>query len=333
MTRDRPRIALSVGDPAGIGPDIVLRALQRPWSADLVVIADNAMVEARGRRFGLSLPGGTEVVHEALDAPVTAGQGDAKHAGGVLRALERAATGCLQGEFDAMVTAPVNKAIIAESGTPFSGHTEYLAELTGAKQVVMLLAAKTLRVALVTTHIPLARVPRAVTETPLLPILRTLSDDLKSKFGIESPRISVLGLNPHAGESGLLGHEDTRVIAPVIEAARSEGINATGPWPADTAFNQKLQQTTDAYLAMYHDQGLPVLKYASFGAAVNVTLGLPIIRTSVDHGTAYDLAGKTTGEADGSASADDLTRPAADSGSLEAAIEMAIELVKRKATS
>lgn len=337
MSRSRPRIAISAGDPAGVGPDIVLAALGRTWDAELIVVADRAMLEARANSLGIKLPSGLDVIHEPLAAPVIPGVGEAKNAAGVLNALKRATAGCMDRTFDAMVTAPVNKAVIAESGVPFSGHTEYLAELTNTPQVVMLLAAKTLRVALATTHIPLSKVPSAVTEAPLLSILQILNEDLQSKLGIEKPRISVLGLNPHAGESGLLGREDEAVIAPVIDQAKSAGINASGPWPADTAFNQKLQGETDAYLAMYHDQGLPVLKYASFGAAVNVTLGLPIIRTSVDHGTAYDLAGKTSLDLEPSADtaagndrASSKVAPAADSSSLEAAIEMAIDLAGRK---
>ena len=347
MNAFRPKIAVSAGDPAGIGPDVVLAALQKAWPADLVVLADRAMLEARSELLGLPLGADTEILNVPLAAPVVPGTGEPSNAAGVLAALKRATRGCMAGEYHAMVTAPVNKAVIAESGVRFSGHTEYLAELTGTDQVVMLLAATSLRVALATTHIPLAEVPKAVTSAPLLALMRILDSDLREKFGIASPRISVLGLNPHAGEGGHLGAEDDAVIAPIIEAAKDEGINASGPWPADTAFNQKLQSETDAYLAMYHDQGLPVLKYASFGAAVNITLGLPIIRTSVDHGTAYNLAGKTVHpevttkggskrdpeiEADrGIAAQNRASRPAADSSSLEAAIDVAIELARRKA--
>jgi 4-hydroxythreonine-4-phosphate dehydrogenase len=312
----RPSIAISAGDPAGIGPDIVLAAAQEDWDAELVVIADRAMLEQRAQL--LDLPSGVfdrlTIADEPLAAEAIPGTGDSRNAAGVLAALRRAVAGCQGGEFDAMVTAPVNKAVIADSGVPFSGHTEFLAELTSARQIVMLLTAGTLRVALATTHIPLSVVPEAVARAPLGNILQTLHDDLKIKFGITSPRISVLGLNPHAGEGGHLGKEDDAIIAPAIAAARDAGIDATGPWPADTAFNAALGEKTDAYLAMYHDQGLPVLKYASFGAAVNVTLGLPIIRTSVDHGTAFDLAG--TGKAD--------------VGSFRAALKMAIELAQKR---
>lgn len=305
---------------------MVLAASRRDWAAELVVIADQGMLEARAALLGLqtrfvaydpdipqaSRAGTLTVLHEPLAVAAAPGQSDAQNAAGVLAALERATQGCLSGEFDAMVTAPVNKAVIADSGVPFSGHTEYLAELTSTAQVVMLLAAKDLRVALATTHIPLSAVPGAITQSLLLDVLRVMDADLKSKFGIATPHISVLGLNPHAGEGGHLGMEDIEVIEPALRAAQNEGINVSGPWPADTAFNKRLGAQTDAYLAMYHDQGLPVLKYASFGAAVNITLGLPIIRTSVDHGTAFDLAG--TGDADPS--------------SFFAAVESALELVR-----
>jgi 4-hydroxythreonine-4-phosphate dehydrogenase len=235
------------------------------------------------------------VLHIPLAAAVSPGSPDTRNAAGVLAALDRCIDGCVDGEFAAMVTAPVNKAVICDSGVSFSGHTEYLAERTGAEQVVMLLAAGDLRVALATTHIPLADVPGAISSPLLLQILRVMHSDLRKKFAIAEPRISVLGLNPHAGEGGHLGREDIEVISPALRQHAREGIEATGPWPADTAFNQRLRANSDAYLAMYHDQGLPVLKYASFGAAVNITLGLPIIRSSVDHGTAFDLAGSGFG--------------------------------------
>jgi len=325
----RPRIAVSAGEPAGIGPDIVLAALAGgvDAGADLVVIGDRSMLESRTALLGLKLSlvdaddagaagnGPTvRVLDEPLAAEVVPGEGNPRNAAGVLAALRRAAEGCLAGDFDAMVTAPVNKAVIADSGVPFSGHTEYLAELTHTPRVVMLLAAGTLRVALATTHLPLAAVPGAVTGALLRDTLRILHGDLRRRFAIAAPRISVLGLNPHAGEGGYLGSEDDAIIAPAIRAARDEGIDASGPWPADTAFNPALAGKTDAFLAMYHDQGLPVLKFASFGAAVNITLGLPLIRTSVDHGTAFDIAG--TGRADG--------------GSFKAAVDLAVELAKKR---
>lgn len=323
-----PRIAISAGEPAGIGPDVVLAAARRDWPAELVVIADRQMLEARAALLGLdvqlvdydatteraSSTGTLAILHEPLDSEARPGVAETRNAAGVLAALKRATEGCLSGEFAAMVTAPVNKAVISDSGVPFSGHTEYLAELTGTDQVVMLLAAGKLRVALATTHIPLSAVPAAITQSLLVDVLRVMHADLYEKFGIDSPKISVLGLNPHAGEGGHLGMEDIDVIAPAIAQVKAEGIEASGPWPADTAFNKRLSEQTDAYLAMYHDQGLPVLKYASFGAAVNITLGLPIVRTSVDHGTAFDLAG--TGKAD--------------SSSFFAAIDSALELASVK---
>lgn len=311
-----PRIAISAGEPAGIGPDVVLAAAQQNWPAELVVIADRNMLAQRAEllRTDAAVADRISIEHVPLAAPVSAGSGDPLNAAGVLAALRRGVAGCQNGEFDALVTAPVNKAIIADSGVPFSGHTEYLADLTGTRQVVMLLAASDLRVALATTHIPLSAVPGAIASAPLAEILRILDADLRERFGISKPRISVLGLNPHAGEAGHLGREDDAIIAPAIAAARDAGIDASGPWPADTAFNARLRERTDAYLAMYHDQGLPVLKYASFGAAVNITLGLPIIRTSVDHGTAFDLAGSGK----------------ADSSSFGAALKMAIEIAGQR---
>ncbi|MFK7830540.1 MAG: 4-hydroxythreonine-4-phosphate dehydrogenase PdxA [Congregibacter sp.] len=323
-----PRLAISAGEPAGIGPDTVLVNAQADWPAELVVIADRDMLESRARLLNLkvrlrdydpaspraSVSGSISLIHEPLAVPSQVAIPDTRNAAGVLRALRRGADGCQSGEFDALVTAPINKAVINDSGTAFSGHTEFLAELTGAKHVVMLLTAKALRVALATTHLPLSQVPSAITTESLLGTLRIIHRDLVDRFAISAPRISVLGLNPHAGEGGHLGHEDAEVVAPAIEAAQAEGIRASGPWPADTAFNRKLLKETDAYLAMYHDQGLPVLKYASFGAAVNVTLGLPIIRCSVDHGTAFDVAG--TGKAD--------------SSSLAEAIGTALEMCQRR---
>ena len=320
------RIAISAGDPAGIGPDLVLAAAQREWPAQLTLIGDSAMLRQRAAEMGVKVkirvvadnaapatphsPGELCVMHEPLAVAVVPGVAAVENAAGVLAALDRTVDGCIDGVFHAMVTAPINKALICRSGVAFSGHTEYLAERTQTEQVVMLLAAGELRVALATTHIPLGAVPDAIRSDHLLGVLRVMHRELTAKFGLSTPRISVLGLNPHAGESGTIGCEDSERIAPAIASARSEGIQVTGPWPADTAFNARLRGETDAYLAMYHDQGLPVLKYASFGAAVNVTLGLPIIRTSVDHGTAYDLA----------ASGD------ADPGSFEAALALAIAL-------
>jgi len=255
-----------------------------------------------------------KVLHRPLATPCVAGELDVRNSPYVLRLLNDALDGVRSGEFDAMVTAPVQKSVIAESGVAFSGHTEYLAERCGVPKPVMLLVAGELRVALATTHLPLRRVPDAIKAPMLLDILRIMHQDLKSAFGIAEPRIAVCGLNPHAGENGLLGDEDLREIAPAIEAARAAGIQAFGPVPADTAFVPREMAKADAYLAMFHDQGLPVLKHAGFGAAVNVTLGLPVIRTSVDHGTALSLAGSGR----------------ADVGSLRAAVELAIDLVQRR---
>jgi 4-hydroxythreonine-4-phosphate dehydrogenase len=319
------RIAISAGEPAGIGPDVLLAAAERDWPAQLVVIADKDMLSARAALLGKSIRfddydststqssarGSVSVLHTPLAIPSIPGKADTRNASGVLKALDQCIDGCVSGEFAAMVTAPVNKAVISDSGVAFSGHTEYLAEHTGTDQVVMLLAAGDLRVALATTHIPLSAVPGAISAPLLQNILMIMHTDLQAKFGIRKPRISVLGLNPHAGEGGHLGREDIELIAPAIQAARATGLSVTGPWPADTAFNPALREHSDAYLAMYHDQGLPVLKYASFGAAVNITLGLPIIRTSVDHGTALDIAGSGS----------------ADSGSFIAAIESALQLI------
>lgn len=316
------RLAVSTGEPAGIGPDIVLASAQQNWDCELVVIADRGLLQQRATVLGLTVdladfdpnhyaPSGNgrlSVIHQPLVELVHPALPSSKNANAILDVLKLSVRGCQDGRFNAMVTAPLNKAVICDAGFEFTGHTEYLAQLCEVDKVVMLLAAKDLRVALATTHIPLRNVPDAINTTALLETLRIIHSDLQRKFAISAPRISVLGLNPHAGENGHLGQEDQEIIAPAIAAAQAEGIDALGPVPADTAFNPKLSGQTDAYLAMYHDQGLPVLKYASFGAAVNVTLGLPIVRTSVDHGTAFDLAG--TGEADCS--------------SFHAAIELAI---------
>ncbi|MBZ0250078.1 MAG: 4-hydroxythreonine-4-phosphate dehydrogenase PdxA, partial [Burkholderiales bacterium] len=255
------------------------------------------------------------VLHLPAPAPVAPGRLDPANGRHVLALLDRALAGCRSGEFAAMVTAPVQKSTINDAGVPFTGHTEYLAERTGTPRVVMMLAGGGLRVALATTHLALADVPAAITRPLVEEVLRTLDRDLRARFGIARPRILVAGLNPHAGESGHLGREEVERIIPALEAVRREGVDAVGPLPADTLFTARVLQGADAVLAMYHDQGLPVLKHASFGHAVNVTLGLPVIRTSVDHGTALDLAG--TGEID--------------AGSLGAAIDMAIEMARRSA--
>lgn len=321
-----PRIAITAGEPAGIGPDLVLELEAEDFAAELVVIADPGLIQARadqlGRPFRMTpyshgVPpelGSVKLLPIELAVPCRPGILDTRNADYVLSTLRRACQGCMTGEFNAMVTAPVQKSIIIEAGHAFSGHTEFLAEETGAENIVMLLTCARMRVALATTHLALADVPAAITENRLTSALRVLHGDLRNRFGIASPRIAVLGLNPHAGESGYLGREEIEIIAPTLDRLRAEGLALTGPLPADTAFTPRVLEQTDAILAMYHDQGLPVLKYAGFGQAVNVTLGLPIIRTSVDHGTALDLAG----------------RGGVDTGSLHSAAQLAIELAGKK---
>ncbi|MFT3931842.1 MAG: 4-hydroxythreonine-4-phosphate dehydrogenase PdxA [Spongiibacteraceae bacterium] len=325
-----PRIALTPGEPAGIGPDLIITLAQQQHGAQLIAIADPNLLQQRAQQLGLPLrirewnntiptqpnsAGELLVAPVTLSAPVRAGTLDKANAPYVLRTLEIAADGCMKNYFDAIVTAPVHKGIINDAGIAFSGHTEFFAERTHAENVVMMLATEQLRVALATTHLPLAEVPRHITRETLTTILHILHRDLRDKFGIAQPRIVVLGLNPHAGEGGHLGREEIDVIEPCLHTLRNHGMNLIGPLPADTAFTPKILQHADAVLAMYHDQGLPVLKYQGFGRAVNITLGLPIIRTSVDHGTALDLAG--TGKAD--------------SGSLQTALALACDLVQKSA--
>ncbi len=304
-------IGITTGEPAGIGPEIALRAAQSCGRA-CVLLGDRTLLERCALSIGMSwpLPSHCAIDHEPLLHPVRPGQPDARNASYVLRLLDRAIAACLGGQLAAIVTAPLHKAVINEAGIAFTGHTEYLAAATGARAVVMMLVGGGLRVALATTHLPLARVPGAITLESLALTLDVLDHDLRGRFGIREPRIAVTGLNPHAGESGYLGREEIDVIAPAIAAARARGVMADGPWPADTLFVPARARQADAILAMYHDQGLGPLKYASFGHGVNVTLGLPLVRTSVDHGTAFDLAG--TGRAD--------------PGSLLAAIGLAAEL-------
>ena len=292
-------IALTSGEPAGIGPELCVALAREPFAARLVAIGDRKLLSGFG-----------DVEHIPLERDVVPGKLDRANARYVLRMLDRAVQGCLAGEFDAMVTAPVQKSVINDAGVAFSGHTEYLAERCGASQVVMMLVGGGLRVALATTHLPLAAVPAAITRDGLLNVLRVLDRDLKRRFRIARPRILVAGLNPHSGESGHLGREEIEVIAPAVEAAAAHGIAAQGPIPADTLFVPQRLKEADCVLAMYHDQGLPVLKYASFGRGVNVTLGLPFVRTSVDHGTALDLAGSGR----------------ADAGSMAEAVKLAVEL-------
>jgi len=304
LTSTRPVVALTSGEPAGIGPEICSRIAGERWPARVVVIGDRTL-----------LAGCADVEHVPLAHPVVPGRLDPANRRYVLALIDRALRGCRDGEFAAMVTAPVQKSVINEAGIAFTGHTEYLAERSGATHVVMMLVGGGLRVALATTHLPLAAVPAAITRDGLVATLRVVDADLRRRFRIARPRILVAGLNPHSGESGYLGREDLEVIGPALASARESGIDASGPIPADTLFVPERLRGADAVLSMYHDQGLPVLKYASFGQGVNVTLGLPFVRTSVDHGTALDLAG--TGRADAS--------------SLREAVKLAIELASAAA--
>ncbi len=321
----RPRIVITSGEPAGIGPDACVALAQSDWEADLVVAGDADLLGATAAALELPLvlenydasappavhrAGHLRVLQVPLRAPVIAGQLDARNAEYVIALLDRACDGCMNGEFAAMVTAPVQKSTLLDAGFAFSGHTEYLATRTRAALPVMLLVAGKLRVALVTTHLPLAEVPRAITRERLLATLRIVHMDVGRQFDLARPRIAVLGLNPHAGESGHLGREEIDILQPVIDELRADGLDLSGPVPADTAFTPRFLETTDVIVAMYHDQGLPVIKHVGFGNAVNMTLGLPILRTSVDHGTALKLA--RTGNAD--------------AGSLRAAVALAIEL-------
>lgn len=324
------RIVITAGEPAGIGPDLVLDLSKQSWPHQIVVSADKELLEQRAKQLDIdvqlidydasALPtpqkaGSLVVDHIALNVPAVAGQLNEKNGHYVLETLERAALGCMNGEFDAIVTGPVHKGVINRAGVAFSGHTEFFADKSNTPLVVMMLATEGLRVALVTTHIPLAYVSKAVTEDRLKTIVHILHQDLVEKFAISSPKIYVCGLNPHAGEDGCLGREEIDTITPTLEKLRQEdGIDLIGPLPADTIFNEKYLNEADAVLGMYHDQVLPVLKYKGFGRSVNITLGLPFIRTSVDHGTALDLAG--TGDAD--------------TGSFTTALTHAIELVDKK---
>lgn len=318
-----PAIAVTPGEPAGIGPDLCVALAQTPPAARLVLIADPQLLAARARLLGLPFAAtpwdagrtapGVYVLPVALTRSALPGRLDAANARYVLATLERAVAGCLAGEFAALVTGPVHKGILNDAGFAFIGHTEFLAAQSGATQVVMMLACPGLRVALATTHVPLAKVPGAITGASLTAVLRVLDGEMRAKFRIARPSILVCGLNPHAGESGHLGREEIEVIEPVIRRLQAEGMNLRGPVPADTAFLPAQLAGIDVVLAMYHDQGLPVLKARDFAHAVNITLGLPFVRTSVDHGTALELAG--SGRADVS--------------SLRAALETALTLVNR----
>ncbi len=328
MPSSLPKIILSAGEPAGIGPDLCVMLAQKKLPAELVVIANSDLLLDRAALLNLDLrlqpyaagcgephlgDGRLTVWEQALPQPTTAGTLNTGNSQYVLDCLSTATHACLNQAFDALVTAPVHKGIINDAGIPFSGHTEFLAELTGTAQVVMMLVGGGMRVALATTHLALKDVPAAINANSLETTLRILQQDLIAKFAIKQPRILVAGLNPHAGEDGYLGREEIDIINPVLAKLRAEDMHLLGALPADTLFTPKQLQEADAVLAMYHDQGLPVLKHASFGAGVNVTLGLPIIRTSVDHGTALDLAGSGN----------------INLGSMLAAIELAIDLSQK----
>ena len=318
-------IALTPGEPAGIGPDLAVMLAQNRQQVPLVYFADPDMLRARAEQ--LSLPfsvrlcnidtpplqachaGAAWVVPVLAPAPVSPGVAEAGNAGYIIETLEQASSACLSGKFSALVTGPVNKAVINRGGISFIGHTEYLAHKTGGRAVMMLVSGN-FRVALATTHLPLKQVPASISCELLETVLLTLQRNLQTRFGIAQPHILVCGLNPHAGENGYLGDEEITTIIPTLAALRTRGLLLTGPLPADTLFTSQYLDHADAVLAMYHDQGLPVLKYAGFGTAVNVTLGLPIVRTSVDHGTAFDLTGSGR----------------ADSGSLQAAVNMAVSI-------
>ncbi|WP_438862922.1 4-hydroxythreonine-4-phosphate dehydrogenase PdxA [Neptunicella sp.] len=321
------KIAITPGEPAGIGPDLVIELAQQKWPVQLVVFANKALLLERAKLLNRSIvlhdyhqqdaiqaQGELFVVDIPLHSTVVAGQLNSDNGQYVVETLRQACEQNIRGDFDAVVTGPVHKGIINQAGISFSGHTEYFAMQSNTTDVVMMLATEGLRVVLATTHIPLAYVSRAITEDRLRKVIGIVNHDLKQKFAIEQPHIYVCGLNPHAGEDGHIGREELDVIIPTLDALRSEGINLTGPLPADSLFQPKYMQQADAILAMYHDQGLPVLKYKGFGASVNITLGLPFIRTSVDHGTALDLAG--SGQAD--------------CGSFIYALQQAIELAEKK---
>lgn len=323
------RFAITPGEPAGIGPDLCVMLAQQIWPHQLIVFADPDLLISRAEALDLPLklviwqgpddrhvcaPGELLIYPHALAVPASAGIPDVRNAHYVLKTLSSATKLCQAGILDALITAPVHKGIINDAGIPFTGHTEFLEQMTHTSKVVMMLATEGLRVALATTHLPLREVADAITAPLLREVIEIIFQDLRDKFGIAQPKLLVAGLNPHAGENGHLGMEEINIISPVLDEFRQTGEQIIGPLPADTLFNEKLLNEADAVLAMYHDQGLPVLKYKGFGRAVNITLGLPIIRTSVDHGTAFDLAG--TGKAD--------------PGSLITAIDTAVQMASSK---
>lgn len=320
-----PRILITPGEPAGIGPDIVAQIAQQSWPAELVVITDPEMLLARAKQIDLPLklteissakppmahtPGTLKIIPVKLPVAAIPGQLNSANAGFVMDCLTLATDLCLENNAQALVTGPVQKSVINEAGIAFTGHTEFLAARCQASQVIMLFVVDSLKVALLTTHIPLSQVAKAITQNKIIDAVQLLNNDLKNRFGIKKPAILVSGLNPHAGESGHLGHEEIDIIEPALDLLRKENIHVIGPLPADTLFTQKYLNIADAVLAMYHDQALPVVKNVGFDRAVNVTLGLPIIRTSVDHGTALDIAGSKN----------------ANAGSMQEAIKLAITL-------
>ena len=324
------RIVITPGEPAGVGPDLVIAIAHQDWPAQLVVVASKSLMLERAHELGLPLTiieydentpatphkAGTLVLLPLeLASPCIAGELDANNGAYVVETLRIACEKNMSGEFDAIVTGPVHKGLINKAGIPFSGHTEYFAHQANCSDVVMMLATPGLRVALVTTHIPLAYVSKAITKERLQKVTRILNTDLITKFGIKVPTIYACGINPHAGEDGVLGKEEIEVMDPAFDELRAEGINIVGPLPADTIFQEKYLSQADAILSMYHDQGLPVLKYKGFGSSVNITLGLPFVRTSVDHGTALELAGTNK----------------ADKGSFIEAIRTAIDLAENHA--
>lgn len=322
-----PRVVITPGEPAGIGPDLVIALAQQAWPVELVICADPDLLLSRALQLSMPLTlrgyqpgqpaqpqqaGSLTILPIAAPATIIPGQLNVANSAYVVETLARACDGCLNGEFAALITGPVHKGIINDAGVPFSGHTEFFADRSRRDRVVMMLATEELRVALATTHLPLAAVSAAITRQSLHEVITILHHDLQTKFGIAQPQIYVCGLNPHAGEGGHMGREELDVINPALDELRQQGITLVGPLPADTLFQPKYLQHADAVLAMYHDQGLPVLKYQGFGRAVNITLGLPFIRTSVDHGTALELA--ATGSAD--------------PGSFITALNLAIKMIK-----
>ena len=328
MIGSAPRIAFTIGEPAGIGPDIAIRVAQNPPACKIAVIGDPDLIAERAELLKMPLriepwreqvttSGTMAVLAEPLPASVEPGRLNSRNAESVLRCINRAVDGCLDGHFDAMATGPVHKGVINTAGISFSGHTEYISERTGSPSPVMMLTTGDTRVALVTTHIPLHRVCNEITQERLYRVLQVVIDDMRGKFDIDSPRIAVCGLNPHAGEQGHMGREEIEIISPVIEGVQQQGVRIFGPLPADTVFVPEIQLQFDVILSMYHDQGLPVIKHQGFDRAVNITLGIPIIRTSVDHGTALDRVGHANVNA----------------GSALAALELAAHLAQLKLDS